>query len=598
MFEDFKTDKSQTEKTEYKYKEENKFSVEKEPEKKEAMFSIRKKREEDIEQRNEKNDISFSAQHEEGNANREKSVIFAISKGNVLKDKEEPNGSSDIGSSDADSMQSEANRISKKSIDNRAKEYAYTHSSSFKTRNELSGFSFEQKSTANNTFNSADMTTSVASTGANKIAEATSDDEDEMRKKQFFINGAVAAGKIAISGGADTGEAVASFAKSSLQQLRSGSTKSNASMTKGNGGAAVVVMVVLLIAVISTVLVISAIYPFYMTTNIVEGYVSQAGEFIEGMIDDIKNLFGYTKTEKKELVASDFKDTVKHYSEIMDGVVGEDNARIKAMFGGSDAEDSLDTFDELDAEMLAEEFGMSWDVEQYRKDCIEYENGGWKKGMECPTLTDYYDGGKGNKKWEGYEWSPDTQGTKIPKDKMYDETLWITAAYNDSVMTDGEPIIHYKTVTKIDAITGEEFEALEIDYVEYVVPSELVTMTDEQVEQMYDDAEYWDLSVCFEEYECKDKCETRTYTVQVPIEDDEEGEESGDSESDDDDDSGGGTRTETRTVKYCPGHIKGVVTLTFNWDTTKLIDKLQPGDSFEMFYDIIEEQYSKDKKGI
>ena len=111
-------------------------------------------------------------------------------------------------------------------------------------------------------------------------------------------------------------------------------------------------------------------------------------------------------------------------------------------------------------------------------------------------------------------------------------------------------------------------------------------------------AEYWDLSVCFEEYECKDKCETRTYTVQVPIEDDEEGEESGDSESDDDDDSGGGTRTETRTVKYCPGHIKGVVTLTFNWDTTKLIDKLQPGDSFEMFYDIIEEQYSKDKKGI
>ena len=282
----------------------------------------------------------------------------------------------------------------------------------------------------------------------------------------------------------------------------------------------------------------------------------------------------------------------------MDGVVGEDNARIKAMFGGSDAEDSLDTFDELDAEMLAEEFGMSWDVEQYRKDCIEYENGGWKKGMECPTLTDYYDGGKGNKKWEGYEWSPDTQGTKIPKDKMYDETLWITAAYNDSVMTDGEPIIHYKTVTKIDAITGEEFEALEIDYVEYVVPSELVTMTDEQVEQMYDDAEYWDLSVCFEEYECKDKCETRTYTVQVPIEDDEEGEESGDSESDDDDDSGGGTRTETRTVKYCPGHIKGVVTLTFNWDTTKLIDKLQPGDSFEMFYDIIEEQYSKDKKGI
>lgn len=582
MFEDgLKNEKSQTEKTEYKYNETNSFAMEKEPEKREQMFSIQKKREENIEKSDEKNDISFSAQHEGEKNNREKSVIFAIRKGDVLKEKDDtPNIDSDFSEFES---KSEAHKIQKKTES--AKEYAYKHTSTFKTRQEMSGYKFEQKSTANNTFNSADVATGVASAGASKIAQETSSSEDEMQKKQFFINTAVAAGKIAVSGGADTGEAVASYAKSTISQI-SQSSKSKKSMSDGNGGGAVVVMLFLLITIISTVMTLSVVYPFYMTNETVTGYVTAAGDFIKGTLDDIKNFFGslfgneddYTKTEKNEIVSSDFKDTVKHYSQIMDGVVGEDNARINAMFGGT-ALDTLDTFDELDAEMLAEEFGMNWDVEQYRKDCIEYENGGWKKGMECPALTDYYDGGKGNKKWEGYEWSPETEGTKIPTDKMYDETLWITAAYNDSIMTDGEPVVHIKTVTKENPDTGEEYEEEEIDYIDYVVPSEAVFMTDEQVKKMYDDAEYWDLSVCFEEYECEG-CETRSYTYTVV-----------------DNSTDPPTVTKkTGTKKYCPGHIKGVVCLKFNWSTDVLIEKLHPGKSFDMFYDIIEEQYSKDKK--
>ena len=468
---------------------------------------------------------------------------------------------------------------------------ARSQSSSFKTKSELSNYSFTTKSSESaKTFNAGnsggDVATGAISAAASKVAQETSSSTDEARKKQFFIDTAVAAGKIVATGGADTGEAVVSFTKSQLQQQSTSGGKS-ASLANGSGAMAIIVVAIVVVAIISSITpMMSAIYPFYTLTVNVAGYVDKAGNFIEGTLNDIKNAIGdlfnkedYTKEEKEELVNSKFKDTIEHYNKIMDDVVKESNKEITNMFGKENIE------------QMQEESKYNYDMDGYNQAYSQYviEHMQWQVSddgsdePQAPNKSDYIISEKPKReqsKFEGYFWSDKTEGTSIPYGKLYDEVLCIAAAYNDSLMTDGKPVITYKEETVTDPDTGEEHTKNVIDKIEYEPPSNDITyLTDSQVENLYRSGKFWDLSVYFDTTTCAG-CETEIVHGQKPS---------------DPNDPDSPLVDYTDEIKFCPGHVKGIVTLTFNWDTTELVENLHAGSSYQMYYDMVWEQYQKDK---
>lgn len=468
---------------------------------------------------------------------------------------------------------------------------ARSQSSSFKTNSELSNYSFTTKSSESaKTFNAGnsggDVATGAISAAASKVAQETSSSTDEARKKQFFIDTAVAAGKIVATGGADTGEAVVSFTKSQLQQQSTSGGKS-ASLANGSGAMAIIVVAIVVVAIISSITpMMSAIYPFYTLTVNVAGYVDKAGNFIEGTLNDIKNAIGdlfnkedYTKEEKEELVNSKFKDTIEHYNKIMDDVVKESNKEITNMFGKENIE------------QMQEESKYNYDMDGYNQAYSQYviEHMQWQVSddgsdePQAPNKSDYIISEKPKReqsKFEGYFWSDKTEGTSIPYGKLYDEVLCIAAAYNDSLMTDGKPVITYKEETVTDPDTGEEHTKNVIDKIEYEPPSNDITyLTDSQVENLYRSGKFWDLSVYFDTTTCAG-CETEIVHGQKPS---------------DPNDPDSPLVDYTDEIKFCPGHVKGIVTLTFNWDTTELVENLHAGSSYQMYYDMVWEQYQKDK---
>lgn len=467
---------------------------------------------------------------------------------------------------------------------------ARSQCSSFKTNSELSNYSFTtQSSESAKTFNAGnsggDVATGAISAAASKVAQETSSSTDEARKKQFFIDAAVAAGKIAATGGADTGEAVVSFTKSQLQQQSSGGK--SASLANGSGAMAIIVVAIVVVAIISSITpMLSAIYPFYTLTVNVVGYVDKAGNFIEGTLNDIKNAIGdlfnkddYRKEEKEELINSEFKDTIEHYSKIMDDVVKESNKEITTMFGKENIE------------QMQEESKYNYDMDGYNQAYSQYviEHMQWQVSddgsdePQAPNKSEYIISEKPKReqsKFEGYFWSDKTEGTSIPYGKLYDEVLCIAAAYNDSLMTDGKPVITYKEETVTDPDTGEEHTETVIDKIEYEPPSNDITyLTDSQVENLYRSGKFWDLSVYFDTTTCAG-CETEIVHGKKPS---------------DPNDPDSPLVDYTDEIKFCPGHVKGIVTLTFNWDTTELVENLHAGSSYQMYYDMIWEQYQSDK---
>lgn len=464
-------------------------------------------------------------------------------------------------------------------------------SSSFKTNSELSNYSFTtQSSESAKTFNAGnsggDVATGAISAAASKVAQETSSSEDEARKKQFFIDTAVATGKIVATGGADTGEAVVSFTKSQLQQQKAHSDNTS-SIANGNGSFLLIILVVIILVIVSSVMpVITVAYPFYTLTVKTIGFVDKAGNFIEGTLNDIKNTIGdlfnindYQKAEKEELVDSKFKDTIKHYSKIMDDVVKESNKEIATMFGNENIA------------QMQEESKYNYDMDGYNQAYSQYviEHMQWQVSddgsdePQAPNKSDYITSEKPKReqsKFEGYFWSDKTEGTSIPYGKLYDEVLCIAAAYNDSLMTDGKPVITYKEETVTDPDTGEEHTENVIDKIEYEPPSNDITyLTDSQVENLYRSGKFWDLSVYFDTTTCAG-CETEIVHGQKPS---------------DPNDPDSPLVDYTDEIKYCPGHVKGIVTLTFNWDTTELVENLHAGSSYQMYYDMVWEQYQKDK---
>lgn len=450
----------------------------------------------------------------------------------------------------------------------------------FKTSAELNGYNFSTKSAdAANTFNKYNScdTAGIISAAASKAAQATSSDADEARKKQFFIDTAVAAGKIAASGGADAPEAVVSYANSQLQQQKQKSSNGGKWVSfadSGSSGAVVAVIAVLLAVIVAVVPTISVVYPFYYLAEKVTGFFDEVGNWFEDIAGKIGN---FIKGEKTELKDSPFPDTIAHYYAIMNEMVKSTNDDVNNKISGKEDKEMSD---QMQYDPSYYDKKNKYDANKFEYDNKGYyydENGYHDTPPVEPDKSDYELPKRQQKKFEGYFWEEDTEGTSVPYEMFYDEVLCTLAAYNASIMTDGMPNVSYKT--EKDPETGEEKQV--VDKITYLPPpDEPVYLTDDEVEQYYNYLPFWSVELITHESYCKG-CEEETVTKRRPIFDD----------------NGNITGFEVyeEEESYCPGHVTIGISIHFNWDINKYQENLYAGSSFEMLYDSIWEQYQKDK---
>lgn len=461
------------------------------------------------------------------------------------------------------------------------------HSSvSFTTANENKNYKFvEKKADAHNTFQSEQTkssfdATSVAGSAASAVAAQTSSDQEEARKKQAYIEAGIAAAKIAASAGADTGEALASYAKGAAK--RQGDSYKNASLSNmGNSsGVIIVVIAVLLAVVVSIVPVLEVIYPFYYVVETVSGWINEIGEWFSEKIEGL----GLKQSTKDEMKDSPFNDTIAHYYTIMNDIVSETNSGLAYMFGDEAASKQQQL---LSVNVNETEYNKA--MMQYYEDMRYYWNIGVKRGEPMPDEPDVMDYSTPKEDYEivifeGYYWSEETEGTSVPYGQLYDEVLCSIAAYNASMMTDGIPQVNYKM--QVNPITGEEEMVMEedadgnekpiIESVTYLPPpDEPVLFKDDTVKNSYNSLPFWKVTEEEDMTYCGGCTQKPTFTTVT--------------------DEDGTVRTVATTVSYCPGHLKIYVTLNFDWDINAFQSNFHAGSGFGELYDMIYQQYQQDK---
>ena len=210
----------------------------------------------------------------------------------------------------------------------------------------------------------------------------------------------------------------------------------------------------------------------------------------EETTDDEGNVI---KTEDK-IEDSEIPLTVAHYHGIMNGVVDKINAEIDAIFAGG----------------------------------YEYNN------------TDAI--------FEGFRWSPESTGHKVPYGELYDEMLCTIAAYNSKLMNQA----------------GN---------------TDIIFMNDETVEAAYVGANFWELSNWEESVECKSGGNCCSEEVAVLVYD-EKGKVVG---------------KRYVTQYYCPGHFVIMVELKYDFNLDEVWESYGFDDEDKKTYKEILKQLKKDK---
>lgn len=210
----------------------------------------------------------------------------------------------------------------------------------------------------------------------------------------------------------------------------------------------------------------------------------------EETTDDEGNVI---KTEDK-IEDSEIPLTVAHYHGIMNGVVDKINAEIDAIFAGG----------------------------------YEYNNTGAI--------------------FEGFRWSPESTGHKVPYGELYDEMLCTIAAYNSKLMNQA----------------GN---------------TDIIFMNDETVEAAYVGANFWELSNWEESVECKSGGNCCSEEVAVLVYD-EKGKVVG---------------KRYVTQYYCPGHFVIMVELKYDFNLDEVWESYGFDDEDKKTYKEILKQLKKDK---
>ena len=250
-----------------------------------------------------------------------------------------------------------------------------------------------------------------------------------------------------------------------------------------------------------------------------------------------------------ELEEGEPKDVIAHYYDIMDGIVNATNAEITAMFGDAN---KAQMQDDMKYDMSA--YGD--DYSKYLTNKFDYDFWGFYVDAsgtihtdqpEQPDKSNYEKPKRSQQKFEGYYWKSDTDGQSVPKGELYDETLCTIAANNAKLMSGTD--------------------------------SDVVYLTDEEVSSFYNSLPFWWMETETVIRTCEG-CETETIHSKRPS---------------DPNDPDSPLVDYTYDEDYCPGHVKIMVGLYFDFDNQKVWDNLGFDEKDEKIYKEIKKQYDKDK---
>lgn len=251
--------------------------------------------------------------------------------------------------------------------------------------------------------------------------------------------------------------------------------------------------------------------------------------------------FNYRNKDGNIETVNDDKVIIEEYHKCIDELIDTTNNDIKKMMGtgGSGVGDEVIDGDRY--QQYVKEYT------QYMVDNFIYQATGIGTPPTEPNQDYYVDpteiegnGGEIGPIFEGYEWADDTEGTEVPKGELYDEMLATLAAYNDRQM---------------EANNGKD----------------IIYMDDKSVKEFYSRFEFWELTQTEKSWVCEG-CRTKTVTVDVY------------------DSQGNKTGTEDKEEKYCPGHYKIILKLTFNFDLDMVWKEIALDDKGKKYYkDILKE---------
>lgn len=250
-----------------------------------------------------------------------------------------------------------------------------------------------------------------------------------------------------------------------------------------------------------------------------------------------------------ELEEGEPKDVIAHYYDIMDGIVNDTNAEITAMFGDANKAQMQDN-------MKYDMSAYGDDYSKYLTNKSDYDNLGFyvdasgtihTEQPEQPDKSNYEKPKRSQQKFEGYYWKSDTDGQSVPKGELYDETLCTIAANNVKLMSGTD--------------------------------SDVVYLTDEEVSSFYNSLPFWWMETETVTRTCEG-CETETIHSKRPS---------------DPNDPDSPLVDYTYDEDYCPGHVKIMVALYFDFDNQKVWDNLGFDEKDEKIYKEIKKQYDKDK---
>lgn len=319
--------------------------------------------------------------------------------------------------------------------------------------------------------------------------------------------------------------------KASNKQLKKTVKKSISAKLMGMLAASGIATMVpiLLIIIVLAIIVSYVFYPFFYIT------------ITEDIYDEDGNVIGTEDIQED----SEVSNTVSHYYSVMDGVVTEINSTIDTIFAGGDKYNNTGVVDpakkaqyDIDFQYYTEHAFNSPPPPLPDENSIYY------------TAEELYEmGAERGPIFMGFRWSDDTDATRVPYGKLYDEILCTIATYNAKKMNQA----------------GN---------------TDIIFMNDETVEGAYAGANFWSLSHWTESVGCTtgdgDCCSKKVAKTVY-----------------NDDGEAVGVRYETEN--YCPGHFVIMVKLKLNFNLDDVWDSYGLDSNDQKNYDDILKQLKKDK---
>jgi len=333
--------------------------------------------------------------------------------------------------------------------------------------------------------------------------------------------------------------------------------------------AAAIIVVVFIILIIVLILIIAAAFPFsYITTE-------------EEVVDDEGNVSIVEHHEENEVSV-----VIQHYHQVINELIDNFNAEeIDALFASASAYNNSGV---VNPAVQAEYNKKKADYEAYLSDDSAWWDANYDAyvsgKVDIPTnpgsANDYpgyyyteeelYKAGQERGPiFEGIFWSEETDGTEVPKGKIYNEVLAALATYNVKCwneQTEEPAETEVQEETEPPEETGAGEETGESGY----PPIKFEYLNDDTVSGFYEGMKFWDFKAievydldCPEEGVCCLKLVEKHYT----------------------DPDSGATTIWYEEVPYCPGHWGIECTLKLNFDMDMVFDRLGFNDEDMDLYD-------------